>query len=108
MVRLLLADVTFTKVAESRSSPLQRSHKTGLLALPVTARNSEERNTGPEVVAEIDRLRTIIMIRRSLRSSTNAACARACGQQFNSRLVGALRHEYRSRPRYDRLREKGC
>ena len=107
MVRLLLEDVTL--IREDRLTLHIRfkggAHRT--IRIPLPQRSWEQRQTGAQVVAAIDRLLdeytypevAAVLNRQGLQSGE--------GLPFTARIVARIQRRYQLRPRYDRLRKAG-
>jgi DNA invertase Pin-like site-specific DNA recombinase len=108
VTRLLLTDVTVTRTSDTITAHVRLAggqHHT--LTLPVPKSAWEQRQTAPDVVAEIDEL---------LDHHTHAEIAailndqgRTSGEQrpFHALIVRNIRDTYQLRPRQDRLRDQG-
>jgi len=107
MVRLLLEDVTL--IREDRLALHIRfkggAHRT--IQLPLPQRSWEQRQTGAEAVAAIDRLLdnhtypeiAVVLNSQGLQSGE--------GKPFTARIVARIQRSYQLTPRYDRLRKAG-
>jgi DNA invertase Pin-like site-specific DNA recombinase len=107
MVRLLVEDVTLTRDAQITAHVRFKGGATRTLEIARPLCAWEARQTAPAVVAEIDRLLdehtedhiATVLNERGWRSGT--------GGRFTPRLVWQLRHRYRLKSRYARLRAAG-
>lgn len=107
MVRLLITDVTLLKRDEIVAHVRFNGGQTTSLALSIPPNAWQQRKTSQEVIDEIDRLLdghtdaeiAVILNERGFTSGE--------GKLFHRLMVHNLRHTYRLRSRYDRLREKG-
>jgi hypothetical protein len=108
MVRLLLDDVTLTKAAEGLTAHVRfRGGATTSLQLPPALTAWQLHQTSPQVVALVDRLldqHTPVEIAHQLNAEGYVSGA---GRRFHARLIERIRHDYRLRTRYDRLRDQG-
>jgi DNA invertase Pin-like site-specific DNA recombinase len=107
MARLLIEDVTLVKASEITAHVRFRGGATTTLRLPLPLPAWAQRKTSPEVIAEVDRLLDDhtdmeiagILTERGFRSGT--------GQAVSYFMVARVRHAYRLKPRYQRLRARG-
>jgi DNA invertase Pin-like site-specific DNA recombinase len=107
MVRLLLEDVTLIRNGDITLHVRFKGGTTRTLKKPLPPNAWKMRQTSPVVVAEIDRLLdeytesqiAEILNERGFRSGAD--------RDFNFIIVGKIRHTYRLKSRYNRLRERG-
>ena len=108
ITRLLITDVTVTRTSDTITAHVRLAggpHHT--LTLPVPKPAWEQRQTTPDVVAEIDRLLdehtpaeiADILNQRGRTSGT--------GQPFHPKIITRICRTYQLRPREDRLRSQG-
>lgn len=107
MIRLILEDVTLIKHKQITVHVRFKGGATLTKALPLPQRSWQTWTTDPKIVQEIDQLLdqythgqiAAHLNQRGLRSGK--------GQAFDSRLVSQIRHRYKLKGRYKRLRERG-
>jgi len=107
LVRLLIEDVTLTKGDEIAVGVRFRGGATRSFTLPIPPTAWELRQTSKQVVAEIDTLlddHTEAEIASILNDRGHVSGE---GKRFHARIVARLRHDYRMKNRYDRLRDAG-
>jgi hypothetical protein len=107
MVRLLLEDVTLLKKDEVTAHVRFKGGISKTLTLPRPLTAWELRLTPVEVVAEIDRLIDHHTDSEIVRILNERGLASGWGKSFSPRIIARVRREYKLKPRYDRLREKG-
>lgn len=107
MVRLLIEDVTLTQTETLLAQVRFKGGATQSLSLarPLTA--AQMRQTAPEVVAEIDRLLTDHVDSEIAAQLNERGWTSGEGCPFSSRIVANIRRDYRLKPRFERLRERG-
>ena len=107
IVRLLLEDVTLIKGQELTAHLRFRGGATRTLVLPLPLPAWALRRTRPEIISEVDRLLddhtdaeiASILSSRGFRSND--------GNAINALMVWRVRHHYRLKNRYQRLRQQG-
>lgn len=107
MVRLLVEDVTLLR--DDRINLHVRfkggAHKS--LYLPLPKRSWQQRLTPAAVVQEIDRLLAEHTTAHIADILNARGVASGMGSAFHKQMVSRLVRDYRLKPRYDRLRERG-
>jgi len=108
MARLLLEDVTVLKDKQLTAHLRFKGGKTQTLCLPLPQPLWKTWETPKKIIAEIDRL---------LDEHTEGQIAGLLNRQgwhagkggvFHARIIARLRRDHELKPRYQRLREKGC
>ena len=107
MVRLLLEDVTLNR---DEQISLQIRFKGGAnrtLLLPLPLRSWQLHVTPSAVIDEIDRLLDDHTVQEIAVILNTSGMTPGAGASFRSQMVARLVRDYRLKPRYDRLRERG-
>lgn len=107
MLRLLLEDVTALRGEQITLHVRFKGGAAKTLTLPLPLNSWQQRQTGPDVVKEIDQLLdhhtypqiAAILNERGMRSGE--------GKAFTSRFIARIQRSYALIPRYDRLRKAG-
>jgi hypothetical protein len=108
MVRLLLEDVTLIKTAEGLTTHIRfRGGATTTLTLARALNAWRLRETSTEIVALIDQLLDSHADGDIATILNGCGYVSGTGQPFQRRIVKPIRHGYRLRSRYERLRAKG-
>ena len=107
MVRLLIEDVTLTQNETLLAQVRFKGGATQSLSLPRPPSAWKIRQTAPEVVAEIDRLLTNHVDSQIAAQLNDRGWTSGEGCPFSSRIVANIRRDYRLKPRFERLRERG-
>ncbi len=107
VVRLLIEDATLTKAEQIKVQIRLKGGASRTLLVPLPLDAPKLRTTSPEVVRRIDQLldnHTEVDIAAELNR-----CGYRSGtkQEFTGSLVRRIRSNYRLKPRYNRLRERG-
>ena len=107
MVRLLIEDVTLTKGAEINVGIRFRGGATQSLTVPRAQPAWQQRQTAPEVIAEIDALLDHHTAGQVAALLNERGCVSGWGKPFTTAIVKRLQREHGLKTRYDRLRAFG-
>jgi DNA-binding transcriptional regulator YiaG len=108
MVRLLMEDVTLIKTAEGLTTHIRfRRGATTTLTLARALNAWQRRETSTEIVALIDQLLDQHTDGNVATLLNAQGYVSGTGRPFQSRIVQHIRHDYRLRSRYERLRARG-
>ena len=106
MVRLLVEDVTLLKGEQISIGICFRGGATRSLTIPVPLPSYLITKTPPEIVAQIDRLLDHYTDREIVAQLNQQGLRSGKGRSFNPMTIYNIRHSYRLKSRYERLREK--
>ncbi len=107
MIRLLIEDVTLTKVDQITANVRFKGGALQTLTLPKPLRSWEAHTTDSKVVSEIDRLLNDHTIGQIAPILNEQGFRSGKGLAFTATIVACLCRAYQLRRRYDRLREAG-
>jgi hypothetical protein len=108
MVRLLMDDVTLIKTAAGLTTHIRfRGGATTTLTLARALNAWQQRETSTEIVALIDQLLDQHTDGRVATILNTEGYLSGTGRPFQGRIVQHIRHDYRLRSRYERLRARG-
>jgi DNA invertase Pin-like site-specific DNA recombinase len=107
MIRLLIEDVTLLKGEQISIGICFRGGATRSLTIPVPLPSCRITQTPPEIVAEIDRLLGQYMDEEIAAQLNQQGLRSGKGGYFSRATIYNIRHSYRLKSRYDRLRETG-
>ena len=107
MVRLLIEDVTLTKGAEINVGIRFRGGATQSLTVPRAQPAWQQRQTAPEVIAEIDALLDHHTAGQVAALLNERGRVSGWAKPFTTRIVKRLQREHGLKTRYDRLRAAG-
>ena len=107
LLRLLIDDVTLLKTTEIVAHIRFKTGVTHTLLLPAPPNTFVARTTGPDVVAEIDRLLDTSTYREIAQSLNDRGFRSGSGKPFDPVSVGLICKTRGLKSRYQRLRDRG-
>ncbi len=107
IVRLLLEDVTLVKGQELTAHVRFRGGATRTLLLPLPLPVWALRKTNPKIISEVDRLLDDHTDAEIASILTERGFRTMVGKPIHPQMVWRVRHHYRLKDRYHRLRERG-
>jgi hypothetical protein len=107
MVRLLLEDVTLIRGDDITLHLRFKGGAHRTIQLPLPLRSWEQRQTGKEAVAEINRLLDLHTYPEIAAKLNECGMSSGEGKPFTARIVARIQRSYDLTPRYDRLRKAG-
>ena len=107
MVRLLVEDVTLTKTDQITAQIRFKGGATRTLTLPRPLGAWKERTTSPDVIRQIDQLLDTCTDAEIAAQLNRQGCRSGMKLELTADIVARLQRQYRLKPRYDRLKERG-
>jgi len=107
MLRLLIEDVTLIRGEQITMHVRFKGGATATKTLPLPQRVWETWTTDSEIVRLIDEWLDHYTYRQIATRLNERGLRSGKGERFSSRILAGIRHQYRLKTRYDRLRERG-